>query len=708
MDVALRSLLTGALSGALFVSAALAAEHPSCSLPDEVRERLVEIQTSPCRPDQPCWSEQAAELRDLRERHPGSVPVHRQYQDRAQRDDHAGVLAEYEALAAGEPAPGGLDRASALYLLLRLDRERLEELAGRAVELDPEHPWASFALMVTQLDDGAELDDELAARRYETFRAGCPREPWSALIYAGRFGEPEWWEGQLDEIEAAMTSESGVAGLTALPLLWQARFRLTPPAEHDALRERIREQVAGLDGASAPSYQHWQVVKQGAELVGDQEVLARAEAKLLELSPCSFDAVSAQVEAFWKPRGGHPMGRKITEEEARALFAQSASWLEECPESWRYRDARFAAARALPDLADAELLAEAEAALANWETAQKSVSMYQSPYFQVARLLLDRGLELERVPGLLDQEEALVVARQEEESLPAQMPPDLRSRIESGRIQQRLELELARVEAGVALTQLKSARSALDRADELVARFEDSADELWQKAARSQRAHFWVAEAELAAAAGRTAAARSVLRRIDDDAVDDEKIRTRLERLAARLELDLETAPAEAEEGVAQPSSWLEAEDPVGAFEVADLEGRTWTNVDLEGRTTLINFWATWCGPCVAELPLVEELHRSLAENEDLQVITVNIDQNPGLVQPFVTEHELSMPVLFGAELVQEWWSGAILIPRTWVIDREGLVRFRQMGFDATGKERWVAEARERMESAAGIGPASR
>jgi len=125
-------------------------------------------------------------------------------------------------------------------------------------------------------------------------------------------------------------------------------------------------------------------------------------------------------------------------------------------------------------------------------------------------------------------------------------------------------------------------------------------------------------------------------------------------------------------------------------------------------EAVLVNFWATWCVPCVAELPLVEALHRSLAEREDLQVITVSIDQNPGLVQPFVTKHELSMPVLFGAELVQEWWSGAISIPRTWLVDREGAVRYRQMGFSAAGKDTWVAEARERMESAAGPDPASR
>ena len=710
MSVPLRTLLGATFSCVLVFSAVQAEEHSSCSLPDEVRERLAEIQTGPCRAEHPCWSQELAELVELRTRYPSSVLVHRQYQDRAQRDDHGAALAEYEALAAAEPGAGSLDRASALYLLSRADRARLEELASQAVELDSTHPWANFALLVTQLDDGPERDDELAKERYESFRAGCPREHWSALVYAGRFGEPEWWTGELDEIEAAMSAERGILRVAALPLLWQARFRLVPPAEHQALRARIAAQLGEIESTPAPSFQHWQALKQGFELVGDRDGLARAEARLVELAPCSFDASMARVEEFWEPRGGYPTVRAISEEEARALYTESARWIDDCPDTWLYRSSRFAAARAIPDLRDDVLLAEAEAALASWETAQKSVSMYQSPYFQVARLLLDRGLQLDRVQGLLDREQELVRERQEgqDKNLPEQMPADIRSRLGAGRIQQRLELELARIEAGVALADLQGAGSALDRADELVARLEDSSDEVWQKAARSQRARYWLAEGELDAAAERDAAARSALRRVDLDAIDDEQVRARLDGLAARLDLDLEMPSVGVEQGVAEPSAWEEAEERLEEFELDDLSGSTWTHADLGGRTTLVNFWATWCGPCIAELPLVEELHRSLAEREDLQVITISIDQNPGLVQPFVAGKGMTMPVLFGAALVDQWWSGTVSIPRTWVIDGDGVVRFRQMGFDAAGKDRWVAEAREHMKNVAGLDSTSR
>ncbi len=59
----------------------------------------------------------------------------------------------------------------------------------------------------------------------------------------------------------------------------------------------------------------------------------------------------------------------------------------------------------------------------------------------------------------------------------------------------------------------------------------------------------------------------------------------------------------------------------------------------------VVNFWATWCPPCVAEMPSLERLHRSLSP-EGLSVVTVSIDEDEGDLRRFVAEHALTLPVL--------------------------------------------------------------
>ena len=95
---------------------------------------------------------------------------------------------------------------------------------------------------------------------------------------------------------------------------------------------------------------------------------------------------------------------------------------------------------------------------------------------------------------------------------------------------------------------------------------------------------------------------------------------------------------------------------------------------DILSRKTdtvyVVNFWATWCSPCVKELPYFEELHKSAADRK-LQVLLVNLDfpnQLETRVHPFLTEKDISAPVLNITSLdydtwisgVDESWSGAI------------------------------------------------
>ena len=92
-----------------------------------------------------------------------------------------------------------------------------------------------------------------------------------------------------------------------------------------------------------------------------------------------------------------------------------------------------------------------------------------------------------------------------------------------------------------------------------------------------------------------------------------------------------------------------------------------------------MNLWATWCGPCRNELPLLQELFNKVRERKDLVVMTLNTDDNLGLILPFLTENKYTFPVLpaggYVAKLVPE-----LSIPRTWIVAPMACSRWSESG----------------------------
>jgi len=114
---------------------------------------------------------------------------------------------------------------------------------------------------------------------------------------------------------------------------------------------------------------------------------------------------------------------------------------------------------------------------------------------------------------------------------------------------------------------------------------------------------------------------------------------------------------------------------------LTDDKGQVLTLADFRGQLLLINFWATWCAPCRAEMPSLDRLHQSLA-GDDFQVIAISIDrQGPGVVRPFLDDvgvHDL--PVLYDPKgaLSRAW--GVFGLPVTILVDKEGREVARMTG----------------------------
>lgn len=118
------------------------------------------------------------------------------------------------------------------------------------------------------------------------------------------------------------------------------------------------------------------------------------------------------------------------------------------------------------------------------------------------------------------------------------------------------------------------------------------------------------------------------------------------------------------------------------AWGAPTLEGDTIRLADLHGRVVVLNFWATWCTPCVREMPALQRLHDRL-RNRGLSVVAVSIDVGAGArdaVRDFVDEFDLTFTILHDAPESVEDIFGVTGLPVTFVIDRNGRIYRKVVG----------------------------
>jgi peroxiredoxin len=103
------------------------------------------------------------------------------------------------------------------------------------------------------------------------------------------------------------------------------------------------------------------------------------------------------------------------------------------------------------------------------------------------------------------------------------------------------------------------------------------------------------------------------------------------------------------------------------------------------GKVVLLNFWATWCAPCLLEMPRFVAWQRQYAKS-GLQVIGVSMDDDDSPVRPLDRKLNLNYPVVMGDEKLGELYGGILGLPVTYLIDRNGVIRARFQGEADLGK----------------------
>ncbi|MBI4667437.1 MAG: TlpA family protein disulfide reductase [Nitrospinae bacterium] len=138
---------------------------------------------------------------------------------------------------------------------------------------------------------------------------------------------------------------------------------------------------------------------------------------------------------------------------------------------------------------------------------------------------------------------------------------------------------------------------------------------------------------------------------------------------------------------------------PAPLFTLSDVNGRSVSLTDFRGKWVFINFWASWCGPCVVEMPLMEKLNQTM-KNDPFVMLAISLDDaEPVKIRQFAKELGVSFSVLMDtANVAREY--GVTSIPATFVVNPDGLVVAQAQGAREWDNPEMVKFFRDMMETA--------
>ena len=122
---------------------------------------------------------------------------------------------------------------------------------------------------------------------------------------------------------------------------------------------------------------------------------------------------------------------------------------------------------------------------------------------------------------------------------------------------------------------------------------------------------------------------------------------------------------------------------------------------DLKGKVVIVDFWASWCGPCQESFPLMEDLYRRYRA-EGLVVLAVNVDESRSAMKTFLSDNPVSFPVVRDAKRRLVTRVNVTSMPTSFLLDRNGVVRFMHPGYKGHETKRLYTREIEQLLRPAG------
>lgn len=132
---------------------------------------------------------------------------------------------------------------------------------------------------------------------------------------------------------------------------------------------------------------------------------------------------------------------------------------------------------------------------------------------------------------------------------------------------------------------------------------------------------------------------------------------------------------------------------PAPDFTLKSAGGENLKLSEFRGQVVLLNFWASWCGPCRQEMPALDELHRRYAPL-GFTVLGVNVEQDPTQAMAMLRERPVSFPVLFDSGNTVSRLYQVSAMPSTVIVDRNGNMRYLHKGYQPGYEQRYLEQVR--------------
>jgi thiol-disulfide isomerase/thioredoxin len=654
------------------------------------------------------WEERLAPRRALLKRYPNDLFVQLDYQDtilgvRALADELDGALALYHSIP---------DKTLSQYLEARLlwhsqVRESRETL-NRLVETVPQFPWPHLTLVEIAEWPG-NSDRGGVEEHLHAFQTACPNA-LEGYGYPASVKDPEMIRSGAAQLRRLLSVRTDAVVWRYYPVLWELEFRATPKEEHDKARQLVRDDVKRLESLEAVPSESWRLTfEQASELAQDPSIRSWLVATILSKFPNSQYAINI-AEDHWRQE--HPQPSIEKEDDYKKWNAQHfeavQGWLKRWPNSPSLIDEQYEYLTSLPVLPTEKFLAifdqDAEVAESHPDF------LVPDPPFSLwaAQGYVERKVRLDRVPKLIEIGLRQAMMQEKYEDDPELLPPENRGR-RAGR------LASIRYDANITLADLylytKQTSKAEDVLTQVGADLEadkpaENASQADQNQYRNKRWGYLQRLAQLEEMEGKPQDAlahyQEVLQQLPRRRVEEEKEAS--VRAARQLYLRQGgqagnwLAWATSPEKPSHGESTLTFSAPLPDFAVKDLAGREWRLSDLKGKVTLLDFWATWCGPCRGELPFIQKLYDQIKDRTDLQVVTISVDENPGLLEAYLKETHFTFPILPAEDLAEKIFP-VLGLPQTRIVDPEG----RRSQDQVVGySDEWVSRIIAKMERVRG------
>jgi thiol-disulfide isomerase/thioredoxin len=567
----------------------------------------------------------------------------------------------------------------------------------------PNFPWA-YKELAGDYFRGKIADQSKVKENIEAFFAICPAstDNYAQWLLAK---DPAMQPKVAVALRARLEKETDPKRLRDYETLWGLEFRTRPPAEHDALRQQVAQDLKRLEALNPYGDAEWQsFLINGYKQSGASKAdLTAREDAILQQFPHSEQALDI-LRSRWDKVHKEPEDQ--TDAAAWAKYRKEnqeavQGWIRDFPDDvYLQRYEWYYAIQGDDTISEKDGVDALDHFLQSVRDYEPH-SFWLFNYANGAQFLIDhhwqpvRALDLSEQARKLDAEE--VARGQTDDNLSTD---DLKNR-EEERIWKVQYFDSITLQAA---KQAGKPAAAINLKGEIEA--PPPADKKFQSGYWHNRGRFEalqnhpqdaLAYYQLALQT-RTEPPKARQGKLRDDLTDEARALWKAQGGTEVAWAVWSKPPSSATPNQPAQGYWEKPTKPLPTFELSDLSGKTWRLKELEGKTVLISVWATWCGPCEAELPHLEKFYEKFKGRSDIQVLTFDIDEDLGLVAPYLKEKGYTFPVLPAYSTVVSLLDG-FAIPQTWLLDPHGTWRWKQVGYGGGSDGDFEEEMLARMES---------